>query len=153
MSVQSVLSSIGFVLMYLCLSSVGCGGAPGTVGSPMMYEEVNVQTRDAEATRVLTGSSNLILVYARGLCCPSCSLGVRKTISRLSFVNTDAEKKGVILDPKHQLVYVTLKPNSTVVSSEIWQAVDDAGYDPMTIYRFSDGVLQTEHFKGNELQR
>ena len=76
---------------------------------------------------------------------------MRKTISRLSFVNTDAEKKGVILDPKHQLVYVTLKPGSAVVSSEIW-AVDDAGYDPVTIYRLSDGALQTEHFKGNELQ-
>ena len=152
MKIRSMSSYLGFLLMLLYLGSVGCGGAPGTISSPMMYEEVNVDIRDAEATRVLTGRSNLILVYARGLCCPSCSLGMRKTISRLSFVNTDAEKKGVILDPKHQLVYVTLKPGSAVVSSEIWQAVDDAGYDPVTIYRLSDGALQTEHFKGNELQ-
>ena len=135
-----------FSVTIILMLSVGCGSLPQQGNSPTVYKEVNVETRNAEAARVLKGSDNLILVYARGLCCPSCSLGVRKTVSRLSFVNVDQPKKGVILDAKHQLVHVMLKPGAEVVTADIWQAIDDAGYDPVTIFRYGDSGLKTEQY-------
>jgi len=66
-------------------------------------------------------------------------------MSRLSFVNTDAPKKGIILDAEHQLVHVTLRSNTKANSADIWQAVEDAGYDPVTIYTFNAGAVGTEH--------
>jgi hypothetical protein len=141
---RNVMKSL---LLATLLLVVGCGSTPGGSALKDPYKEVNVETRDAEAKRVLTDSQGLILVYARGLCCPSCSLGVRKTLSRLSFVNTDAPKKGIILDAQHQLVHVMLKSDTKVISADIWQAVEDAGYDPVTIYTFTNGGLSTEHYQ------
>lgn len=135
-----------YLLTIITMLSAGCGSLPQQGDSPTVYKEVNVETRNAQAVRVLQGSENLILVYARGLCCPSCSLGVRKTVSRLSFVNVDQPKKGVILDAKHQLVHVMLKPGAEAVTADIWQAIDDAGYDPVTIFRYSENGLETEQF-------
>ncbi len=139
-----VLYSFATVSMLLL---VGCGSLPQKSAANKVYKEVNVETRNTEAARVLKDSQNLVLVYARGLCCPSCSLGVRKTMSRLSFVNVDAPKKGVILDAKHQLVHVSLKPGAEPVTVDIWQAIDDAGYDPVTIFRYSEKGLETEQYK------
>ena len=138
---------LSYSLIMISMLIVGCGSLPQQGVSPMVYKEVNVETRNAEAARVLKGSKNLILVYARGLCCPSCSLGVRKTMSRLSFVDIEQPKKGVILDAKHQLVHVLLKPGAEVVTDDIWQAIDDAGYDPVTIYRNTASGVETEQYK------
>lgn len=140
---QVRLTPLSF-LVVLMVSA--CGSMPTPTQPGQVYEEVNVQTRNAEAKRVLTGSTHKILVYARGLCCPSCSLGVRKTMSRLAFVNSDAANKGIILDAKHQLVHVSVKPGTEVVTADIWQAVDDAGYDPVTIFRYTENGLETEEY-------
>ena len=136
-----------FALIVL-LVMVGCGSSPQQRASNQVYKEVSAKTRHVEAERVLKGSTHLILVYARGLCCPSCSLGVRKTVSRLSFVDVEQPNKGVALDAKHQLVHVMLKPGVEVITDEIWQAIDDAGYDPVTLFRYGDSGLETEQYKG-----
>jgi len=145
MSLELGRNVVKRLLLIVTVLVAGCGSIPSESALNNPYKEVNVQTRDVEAKRVLTGSQNLVLVYARGLCCPSCSLGVRKTMSRLSFVNTDAPKKGIILDAEHQLVHVTLRSNTKANSADIWQAVEDAGYDPVTIYTFNAGAVGTEH--------
>jgi copper chaperone CopZ len=116
------------------LSLNACGGIQ-TATESEPFAEASVEIRDAQASKVLSKSQDLVLVYARGLCCPSCALGVRKTLSRLDFVDTDAADRGVILDPKHQLVHVKLKPQNAADSKKIYQAIDDAGYDLVTIYR------------------
>ena len=71
---------------------------------------------------------------------------VRKTVSRLSFVDADKPSRGVLLDPQHQLVEIALRANQEVDSTSLWRAIMDAGYDPETIYRkVSDDVVKEEY--------
>ena len=54
MKIRSMSSYLGFLLMLLYLGSVGCGGT-WDYQPPMMYEEVNVDIRDAEALECSRG--------------------------------------------------------------------------------------------------
>ena len=135
-----------FIIFLWCTA---CGsGQSQTVKDP--FPEVSVEVRDRVADQLLSGREGVIFLYARGLCCPSCSLGVRKTVSRLPFVAIDKPSRGVILDPQYQLVEIAVKPNHTADSSRLWQAVLDAGYDPVTIYRPSVSGLVKEHYESKK---
>ena len=101
-----ILFGLGFAVIG------GCGGTGqlGTVQNP--FPEVSIEERDRVANERLKAKDGIVLLYARGLCCPSCSLGVRKTVSRLSFVDADKPSRGVLLDPQHQLVEIAFEGQS-----------------------------------------
>ena len=150
--VGTLLKSLTKILIFGILFGLGlaviggCGGAGqlGTVQNP--FPEVSMEERDRVANERLKTKDGIILLYARGLCCPSCSLGIRKTVSRLSFVDADKPSRGVLLDPQHQLVEIALRANQKVDSTSLWRAILDAGYDPETIYRkVSDDVVKEQY--------
>ena len=132
---------LGISMMFV---ASGCGGQSQTVRDP--FPEASVDARDQVANQRLAKTDGVVLVYARGLCCPSCALGVRKTMSRLSFVDSDKPSRGVLLDPQYQLVELAIKPDQVADSKSIWQAVKDAGYDPETIYRKDSTEVVKEEY-------
>ena len=137
-----------FLWMCALIVWIGCGGTPATKPSQQVYAEASVEVRNRVAAEVLNARPTVVLLYARGLCCPSCAIGVRKTVSRLSFVDRNEPNDGVQLDPKHQLVEVSVAEGQSAIASELWQAIIDAGYDPITIFRLGPDGMETERYNG-----
>ena len=105
--------------------------------------EASQKMRNGAAVAKLKAEANTVVVYARGMCCASCGIGIRKKISKLDFVDRGRFNKGVDLDPKTQLVIVALKEGSSATPQVLSQAVEDAGYDAIHMYKLDGGKLRT----------
>ena len=78
------------------------------------YSEANEETRSVAVQNIFDQNTDLVVIYAQGLCCPSCAIGVRKKVSKLNFVDRSRLNKGVNLDAKKQLVSVAIHPDKEV---------------------------------------
>ena len=107
------------------------------------FKEVAQDVRDTEVRAKLKVRPAALLVYAKGLCCPSCAIGIRKMISRLAFVDTSKKDSGVELDAKHQLVTIALKPGAKPDLNALTTALDDAGYEGVHAYSLKDDKVVT----------
>ena len=107
--------------------------------------EVSEEIRIKSAQDKLAANSSIVVLYAQGLCCPSCAIGVRKKVSRLSLIDRKRFNKGVELDTKTQLVSVavTQSPDETAIAS-LSQSIWNAGYTPVRFYAMAgDEVVST----------
>ena len=111
-------------------------------------EDVSPEAKESDrrvaAEAKLKAESSSVTLYAKGLCCPSCSIGVRKMVSKLEFVDRKRFNKGVELDTKMQLVSVAVREGAKVNYDSLATAVEKAGYDPVRAYSIHDGALQTQ---------
>ena len=138
------------------LTVIGLMTLAGSVASAqaldlMMSEEpkpgeVNQEVRSEEVAKQLKGTTNTVLVYAEGLCCPSCSSGVKKHVGELSFVKETEDKSSVQIDAKHQLVRIEIKPRSKIDMKALSKALDEAGYPAIHLYSLKKGKVVTEVF-------
>lgn len=133
-------------LRILMLAVVGImlpltASALGEDVSPEVTEEVRIKS----AQEKLVASSSIVVLYAEGLCCPSCAIGVRKKVSRLSFVDRKRFNNGVELDAKTQLVSVAVTQSLDPTDfASLSQSVWDAGYTPVRSYAMTgDRVTST----------
>ena len=110
-------------------------------------EEAPVDVRLAVAKKLLTESSQISLVYVKGLVCPSCAIGVRKNLSKMDGVDKKRFRDGIDMNPETQLVTIALKKGSQVEVKELLERVDDAGYDAIEEYKLHDGHLDVHKFK------
>ena len=106
--------------------------------------EAKESDRRVAAEAKLKAESSSVTLYAKGLCCPSCSIGVRKMVSKLDFVDRNRFNKGVELDTKMQLVSVAVREGANVNYDSLASAVEKAGYDPVRAYSIDDGALKTQ---------
>ena len=86
------------------------------------------------------------MLYVRGLCCPSCAIGVRAKLSRLKFVDKKRFKKGIDMDAKHQLVTVALKKDQSIDPDKVEKGIDDAGYVAVEWYTIENSGLKAHPF-------
>ncbi len=131
------IKSLAFSIVFL---SAGIGFANEQEEE---FTEATQKERNAAAIAKLKSNPGSVSVYVKGLCCPSCSIGVRKKISRLSFVDKGRFNKGVELDTKVQLATVALKEGQSPDSAALAEAVEDAGYDPVHLYRLDGEALKS----------
>jgi copper chaperone CopZ len=137
MMMKSILTS----LFVCCALSLVC--APVLAQSKGPNPEASQEVRDKAAVAKLKANSGTVAVYAQGLCCPSCAIGVRKKVSGLPFVDQGRLEKGILLDAKTQLVTIALRPGSKVDTKALSQAIVDAGYEPVHLYRLDGDKLVT----------
>ncbi len=97
-------------------------------------EEISEKARQQVALAALRAAPHTVQVYAKGLICQSCGIGVRKKLQRLSFTDRSRFNKGIDMDVKTQLVTVALKEGQTYDAAEVTKAVRGAGYTPVTLY-------------------
>ena len=114
--------------------------------APKKYPEVNQEVRAKAATTVLQKEQGIALLYVRGLCCPSCAIGVRAKLSRLKFVDKKRFKKGIDMDAKHQLVTVALKKDQSIDPDKVEKGIDDAGYVAVEWYTIETSGLKAHPF-------
>tara|TARA_B100000959_G_scaffold277825_1_gene335048 strand:+ start:1182 stop:1604 length:423 start_codon:yes stop_codon:yes gene_type:complete len=110
------------------------------------FPEAKQEARAKAATEVLRKETGVSLLYVKGLCCPSCAIGVRLKLSKLKFVDKKRFKKGIDMDPKTQLVTVALKEGRTMDQAEVVKKVDDAGFDAMEWYTLEGDTLKAHPF-------
>ena len=110
------------------------------------FSEAKQEARAKAATEVLRKETGVSLLYVKGLCCPSCAIGVRLKLSKLKFVDKKRFKKGIDMDPKTQLVTVALKEGRTMDQAEVVKKVDDAGFDAMEWYTLEGDTLKAHPF-------
>ena len=104
--------------------------------------EISQDDRQVAAQKVLSETAQAVTVYVKGLCCPSCAIGIRKKVSKLDFIDTTRLNKGVDLDTKTQLATVTILKGAVVNPFTLAQAIRDAGYDPAHLYQLKSGEVQ-----------
>ena len=105
--------------------------------------EASQTDRNVAVLTKLKANQETVAVYAQGLCCPSCAIGVRKMVSGLEFVDNERLEKGIELDAKTQLVTIAIKKGAKVDGKRLRQAILDAGYEPVHLYRLAQGKLIT----------
>lgn len=109
------------------------------------FPEISGQEREVAAKAALD-APNTVVLYAKGLCCPSCAIGIRKMLSKLSFVDLTRYNKGVELDPKTQLVRIAIKPGQQEEMKALKEAILDAGYDAVHLFKLTKGALEVKEF-------
>ena len=109
--------------------------------------EARPEVRLAAAKKVLLQSSNVSLLYLRGLVCPSCAIGVRKNLSKMEGVDKKRFKDGIDMDPETQLVTVALKEGTSLDNKELFERIEDAGYILVEEYIIHDNHLDALQFK------
>ena len=110
-------------------------------------EEAPVEVRLAAAKKLLSETSQISLVYVKGLVCPSCAIGIRKNLSKMEGVDKERFRDGIDMNPETQLVTIALKKGARVEVKEVLERVDDAGYDAIEKYKLHDGHLDAHKFK------
>tara|TARA_B100000497_G_scaffold73117_1_gene82042 strand:- start:150 stop:539 length:390 start_codon:yes stop_codon:yes gene_type:complete len=110
-------------------------------------EEARPEVRLAEAKKTLLSSSNISLVYVKGLVCPSCAIGVRKNLSKMKGVDKKRFRDGIDMDPETQLVSIAFKDNASIDNKDLIERVEDAGYTAVEEYKLHDGHLDALQFK------
>ena len=104
--------------------------------------EVAQDVRTNAAKTKLMAQPNAVSLYVKGLCCPSCAIGVRKKVGKLDFVDKKRFAKGVELDVKTQLATIGIKPDKTLDAAALAKAIKDAGYASVHLYLLEDGHLK-----------
>lgn len=131
------------------LFAMFCVGLTLSFAAPLAFAkgpnpEATQEVRNTAALDTLKGTSDVVAVYAQGLCCASCAIGVKKKVRGLEFVDLDRLDEGVKLDAKTQLVTIALKKGQNVDAKMLTQAIKDAGYEPIHLYTLKGGKLNTE---------
>ena len=110
-------------------------------------EEAPTEVRLAAAQKLLQTSSDISLIYVKGLVCPSCAIGVRKNLSKMDGVDKKRFRDGIDMNPETQLVTIALKKGAKVEVKEVLERVDDAGYNAIEKYKLHDDHLDAHRFK------
>jgi len=110
-------------------------------------EEITPEQRRQAAHKILELSTDISLIYVRGLVCPSCAIGVRKNLSKMDGVDKKRFRDGIDMNPETQLVTIALKKGAQVEVKEVLERVDDAGYIAVEKYKLHDGHLDAHKFK------
>ena len=110
-------------------------------------EEARPEVRLAEAKKTLLSSSNISLVYVKGLVCPSCAIGVRKNLSKMKGKDKKRFKDGIDMNPETQLVAIALKDGAELDNKDLIERVVDAGYVAVEEYRLHESHLDALQFK------
>jgi len=105
--------------------------------------EISENAREKVALTTLKSEPNTVQVYAKGLICESCGLGVRKKLQKLKFIDTSKPQKGIVMDVKSQLVSITLKEGQPADVEAIKKAIKGAGYDPIALYELDGKTLKS----------
>ena len=134
--------NLALVILAVILQACASSGPTRNADGELEYSEVNQKTRDAEARKTLQSEPNSVVVFARGACCQSCSIGVRTKVATLAFIDQTRFNRGIRLDAKTQLVTLALKPGSSVVPVALKKAVEAAGFVPVNMYQLEGEQLK-----------
>ncbi len=110
-------------------------------------KEARPEARLTAAKKTLLESSQISLIYVKGLVCPSCAIGIRKNLSKMKGVDKKRFKDGIDMNPETQLVTIALKNGAKLDSKDLIERIVDAGYFAVEEYRLHENHLDALQFK------
>jgi copper chaperone CopZ len=113
------------------------------------YPEISGAEREVAARTALDGP-NTVVLYAKGLCCASCAIGIRKKVGQLSFVDPTRFNQGIELDPKTQLVKIAIKTGQKEDMKALQEAILEAGYDAVQLFKLTKGTMEIKRFASKD---
>jgi hypothetical protein len=91
--------------------------------------------------------ADIVGLYVKGFICKSCGIGMKKKIANLKFLDTSKLSKGIKVDVPNQLLFLAITKGMQPDFAAINQAVENAGYDPITYYFLKSGKFTTKAAK------
>jgi len=89
----------------------------------------------AMASEAPTFVRNQAVVQVKGVVCSFCAYGTEKALSKLSFLDKSKfGDDGVLMDIHTHRLTLALLPERKLELSQIYHAIKDGGYDPVTFY-------------------
>jgi len=110
-------------------------------------KEARPEARLTAAKKTLLESSQISLIYVKGLVCPSCAIGIRKNLSKMKGVDKKRFKDGIDMNPETQLVTIALKNGAKLDSKDLIERIVDAGYTAVEEYKLHENHLDALQFK------
>ena len=74
------------------------------------------------------------VINVNGIVCGFCSLGVRKKVSKLPFIDQTRYNKGVKVEVENQMVTIAVKDGATLDRDALFAAIESGGYNPVKVY-------------------
>lgn len=79
-----------------------------------------------------------------GIVCSFCSVGVRKKLSKLPFIDTSKYDNGVLVEIEDQKVTVAIKPGTELDVKAAFESIKSGGYEPVKVMiAGEDGTITT----------
>ena len=95
-------------------------------------------------------NNNEVIFRVHGIVCSFCSVGVRKKLSKLSFIDKSKYNNGIHVLIEKQLVIAAVKPDSYPDIMSAYQAIKSGGYNPVkAILKNKDGEITFYNSDGN----
>ncbi|MEO0509487.1 MAG: hypothetical protein AAF065_06485 [Verrucomicrobiota bacterium] len=107
-----------------------------------IQNQSNNESRLVAASEILKPGANEIAIFTRGAICGSCGVGIRIQLSKLDGVDKKKYKKGILLDAENQLTVLAFEEGVEPDLNKIFQAIYDAGYDPMNYYQHTGQTVE-----------
>lgn len=79
------------------------------------------------------------VVEVNGIVCEFCSLGVRKKVSRLPFIDRSKYDDGVEVDIENQMVTIAVTEGAKLDKTVLFKAIESAGYNPVELFLLTEG--------------
>ncbi len=94
-------------------------------------------------------NNNEVIFKVHGIVCSFCSVGVRKKLSKLPFIDKSKYKNGVHVLIEKQTVIAAIKPDIAPDILSAYQAIKSGGYDPVkAIMKNNDGEITIYNSEG-----
>ncbi|MEM0897272.1 MAG: heavy-metal-associated domain-containing protein [Verrucomicrobiota bacterium] len=100
--------------------------------------DISSEARYKAATVSLSGNSNRVAVYVKGMVCSSCAIGVKIHLSKIDGVG----RSDVQLDSKSQLAFIALKEGFKIDLAKVRVAVESAGYVASEFFRWDGKTVK-----------
>ena len=113
------------------------------------FAKVSENERKIFITEKLQNKPNLIAFYVPGSICGSCSIGLFIHIGKIVGIDKGKLDKGVELNVKNQVLFISSKSESPVLINQVKNAIEKAGYEPSLWYKWHENSLITNSFKNN----
>ena len=136
-------------LLYTLIALILCS-ATLTVNARPQHPVASEENRMTGAQEHLTGQTNQLAVYTRGLVCSSCGIGLRIHIGKLDGVDKTKLDKGMLLDSKNQLVIIAYDPAAPIDIAATKEAIHKAGYEPTHYYKWDGDNVIIQKFAEDE---
>ena len=136
--------------LILCLFTTGACATAGAKsgGGEAAAPTVSEAERKATTEKSLRDNPNSVAIYARGLCCPSCAIGVRVKASTLDWIDQARFNRGIDMNAKTMVVLAAVAEGKTADREQLADAIRRAGYDAVTYYWMEDGAMQSASLEG-----
>ncbi len=122
-----------FIFTLIAISSLVAASANAT-GKHTEEKALSLEQEIELARKIFAEEESVAAIRVFGLICETCAHGLNVKFKSLKVVDKKRLEKGIKLDIYNQFLTVALKDGETVNVEKFYKAIEDAGYEPKTLF-------------------